>query len=101
MGTNRTPQTAGTSASALGVISRGTDGVVHQFTPIVSVTLRDDGRYDLDVDWGSSYFGSYDAANDDVSEGAESVLQAIAAMDVWSASPIVRSGIIPPAKEAS
>lgn len=93
VGTNPTPRPP---ASALGVVPRGVDGVVHQFTPIVSVTLREDGRYDWEVDWGGAYFGSYDLTNDDVPEDGDAAVRAIAAVDAWVAT-LVPKTIIPAA----
>jgi hypothetical protein len=44
------------------------------FTPIVNVTRREDGRYDVEFDWADSYVG--DTEGPDVEAACE-------ALDAW------------------
>ena len=54
----------------------------HQFTPIVTVTLREDGRYEVEFDWTDSYQGGYTGDDIDLDYKPESEA-VIDAVDQW------------------
>lgn len=69
--------------------------VKHQFTPIATVTRREDGRFDVVVDWSDSYQGGYtdDNPDPDHPEG----VAACDAIDAWIKTQA--KAFIIPAKE--
>jgi len=65
-------------------LPRGSDGLLHQFTPIVSVLLREDGRYDAEFDWGDAHWDSFESDDQNGLDPEDPrVLAACAAVDKW------------------
>ena len=58
----------------------------HRFMPLVSMKLREDGRYDLEIDWTDSQIESWDEEKNDavVIDGpGEPGQDAAQALDAW------------------
>jgi hypothetical protein len=68
-------------------LSVGADGLLHQFTPVVNVRRRDDGRFEVDIEWLDAYYGSYLADGTDVATTEDArdvdIDRACAAVDAW------------------
>ena len=55
------------------------------FQPIVSVVEREDGRFDIEIDWADSYSHTFDGVEDEVYESEPGTLgqKAADALDQW------------------
>lgn len=57
--------------------------IQHRFQPIVTMTRRDDGRFDVEVDWSGSQIDDFDSTRNTEASHDEASAKASFALDDW------------------